>query len=218
VLRAARSARVVFSAYGLREGVVFDRLPPAARAEDPLIAASRSAAERGARFPAHADELMAWLDPLFAAESAGERRLRFAAALLSDVAWRVHPDYRAEHALLDALHGPYVGVGHRERAQLALMLHARYTGGEGGAEAERVRALIGPDAAAAARRVGLALRLAHTISGGAPGLLPALALRLEKGALILASAKSAAELVAPVVARRLEQLAKAFDRDARVEG
>ena len=217
VLRAARAARVVFSAYGLREGVVFDRLPPAARAEDPLIAACRSAAGRGARFPAHADELMAWLDPLFGGESVAARRLRLAATLLSDVAWRIHPDYRAEHALLDALHGPYVGVSHHERAQLALMLHARYTGGEGGPEAERVRALAGAESAAEARRVGLALRLAHTISGGAPGLLPALALRPDKGVLVLAAGK-AAELVAPVVVRRLEHLAKAFDREAKVEG
>ena len=216
VLRAARSSRVVFSSYGLREGVVFDRLTPEARAEDPLIAACRSAAERGARFPAHGDELMAWLDPLFLGESVGERRLRLAAALLSDGAWRVHPDYRAEHALLDALHGPYVALSHRERAQLALMLHARYTGGEGGPEAARVRGLIGVEAAAAARRVGLALRLAHTLSGGAPGLLPGLALRLDKGALVLAPGK-AAELVAPVVVRRLEQLAKAFDREPKVD-
>jgi exopolyphosphatase/guanosine-5'-triphosphate,3'-diphosphate pyrophosphatase len=208
----------VFSAHGLREGVVFDRLPAAARAEDPLIAASRAAAERGARFPAHADELMVWLDPLFAGESLGERRLRLAAALLSDLAWRVHPDYRAEHALLDALHGPYVGVDHGERARLALMLHARYTGADGGPAAARVRALIGDEAAAEARRVGLALRLAHTISGGAPGLLSGLSLRLEKGALVLSPASSAAGLVSPTVARRLDQLAKSFDRDARIEG
>jgi len=216
VLRSARPSRVVFSAYGLREGVIFDRLSPEARAEDPLIAACRAAAERGARFPAHADELMAWMEPLFAGDDPADRRLRLAAALLSDVAWRVHPDYRAEHALADVLHGPYVGVSHRDRARLAMKLHARYTGGDGGPEAGRIRALIGLEAAAAARRVGLALRLAHTISGGAPGLLPELALRVEKGALVLEAAAGGAALLAPVVHRRLEQLAKSLDKEPRL--
>lgn len=216
VLRAARPSRVVFSAYGLREGVIFDRLAPEARTEDPLIAACRSAADRGARFPAHADELMAWTDPLFGGDDPADRRLRLAAALLSDVAWRVHPDYRAEHALADVLHGPYVGVSHRDRARLAMKLHARYTGGDGGPEAGRIRALIGAEAAAAARRVGLALRLAHTISGGAPGLLPALSLRLEKGAVVLQAGPGGAALLAPVVQRRLEQLAKSFDKEPRL--
>lgn len=215
VLRAARPARVVFSAYGLREGIVFDRLPPDVRNEDPLLAACRAAAERGARFPDHADELMAWTDPLFPNEAPADRRLRLAAALLSDVVWRVHPDYRAEHALSDVLHGPYVGLSHRERARLGLMLHARYTGGEGDELARRVRGLIGGEAAAAARRVGLAFRLAHTISGGAAGLLPKLGLRLEKKAVVL-SLGGCPELAAPVVQRRLEQLAKAFDVEPRI--
>ena len=44
--------------------------------------------------------------PLFPKEPAPRQRLRRAAALLSDIAWHEHPDYRAEQALRHALYMP----------------------------------------------------------------------------------------------------------------
>lgn len=216
LLRLARPARVVFSAYGLREGLLFDKLSEARRAEDPLLDLCRRAAQRVARFPEHADELMRWIDPLFAGETAARQRLRQAAAMLSDIAWRAHPEYRAETALTDILHAPFVGLDHASRAWLALCVHARYTGSNGGDYARPARMIVEQDGAAAARQVGLALRLGHTLSGGVPGLLDRSRLRLTADSLIL-DASGSAELLGDVVERRLETLARAFDRGYQIE-
>jgi exopolyphosphatase/guanosine-5'-triphosphate,3'-diphosphate pyrophosphatase len=52
------------------------------------------------------------------------RRIRWAASLLSDVAWRAHPDFRAERGLELALHGNWVAITAPERAMLAAASNA----------------------------------------------------------------------------------------------
>ncbi|MCC7274990.1 MAG: Ppx/GppA family phosphatase, partial [Alphaproteobacteria bacterium] len=120
--------RVVFSAYGLREGHLFSQLDPALRRRDPLIEACRDVAARGSRFTLDGDRLFDWTAGLFADDVPGRRRLRHAAALLSDTAWNEHPDYRAEQAFHGALRLPYGGIDHRGRVILGTALHARYGG------------------------------------------------------------------------------------------
>jgi len=78
-------ARVLFSAYGVREGLIFDRLPDALKAEDPLIAACRNLAAMTGRATADGDALYRWMSPAFAEESPDEARLRRAACLLADL-------------------------------------------------------------------------------------------------------------------------------------
>ena len=212
LLRVAAPRRVVFCAHGLREGLMFEMLAEAVRADEPLLAACRREAAIGARFPGHADELMAWLDPLFPGEGAAERRLRQAACLLSDIAWRVHPDHRAEHAFVGMLRAPLAGADHADRAWLALALHGRYTGGAGGELVRAIANLLPQAAAVRARQVGLTLRLAHTISGGAAGLLAGARLLPGEGTLGLDLRGTAVRLRAEVVMRRFESLARAFDR------
>jgi len=216
LLRAIAPERVVFSAYGLREGLLHDMLEEAARRADPLLAVARRLAAANARFPTHAEELMAWLEPLFPDDPPASRRLRHAASLLSDIAWYVHPDYRPEHAMLDLLRMPLVGIDHAERAELALTLHARYTGGGGGEQAAAIRRLPARERLEHARRVGLALRLAHTFSGGVPGLLADARLELDERTMTLTLRDRATHLLGDVVERRFEALAKAFGREARL--
>lgn len=211
VIRKARPARVVFSAYGLREGFLFDRLPEAERRQDPLLVACQDHARRLGRFePSRA--LVNWTAPLFAGEDAAAERLRTAACMLSDLGWTDHPDYRAEHAFLRALRMPYAGIDHPGRAFLALAIHCRYTGGiedpvlrpalEIAGEANRLRARV----------LGLALRLAHTMTGGVIPLLAQAPLRLAEDRLELSLSGAAADLAGDVVQRRLDALAAALDR------
>jgi exopolyphosphatase/guanosine-5'-triphosphate,3'-diphosphate pyrophosphatase len=211
LLRRMMPGRAVFCAHGLREGLIFEMLPRADRAEDPLLATCRREAAIAARFAGHADELMAWLSPLFPEELAGQLRLRHAACLLSDIAWRVHPDYRAEHAFVEMLRAPLAGAEHTDRAWLALALHARYTGGAGGEAVASIAALLGRPMAVEARCVGLALRLAHTISGGAAGLLSEAGLKLQDGVPRMTLRGRAEVLRADVVMRRFESLVRAFE-------
>jgi exopolyphosphatase/guanosine-5'-triphosphate,3'-diphosphate pyrophosphatase len=139
--------------------------------------------------------------------------LRHAAALLSDVAWAEHPDYRAEQALRTALFMPLPGLDHGERAFLAATLHARYGGNEPG---DAVRRLLDDEQVAAARRVGLALRLGYTLTGGVPGLLAGTKLGLENGALRLSLRRQSSHRLGESVQRRLDALGRALGKKPEI--
>lgn len=163
LLRRLCPREVVFSAYGLREGWLFNQLSAAERAKDPLLEVARDVMERDNRFGDLGPELFAWSAPLFENESQGDARLRRAACYFSDLAWREHPDYRASWALHRLLQWPFLAADHRERAFLALTVAWRY----GGTEAiAGFRVLLSPEEADRARVLGLALRLAYTLSAG----------------------------------------------------
>ena len=78
----------------------------------------------------HAKELIRLTDALFESpgpsETFEERRLRHAACLLSDMAWRGHPDYRGEQSAVLVAQSAIVGVDHPGRAFLALCVYHRY--------------------------------------------------------------------------------------------
>ena len=87
---------VVISAYGLREGLLYARLPPEERAKDPLMEFARGANERMARVPGHAQRDVRLDGALVRRARAPElRRIREASAYFSDIGWRRHPDDRA---------------------------------------------------------------------------------------------------------------------------
>src|SRR5580704_15583734 len=67
---------VVISAYGLREGLFYARLPPEERAKDPLLEFAIGSNQRIARVPAHAREMIDWTAPLFEGETHEMRRVR----------------------------------------------------------------------------------------------------------------------------------------------
>src|SRR5262249_58162926 len=96
VLRLAKPERVVFSAFGLREGHLFATLPAGERAKDPLISACAEFAEAEARFGDFGRLLQDWIEPLFAGDDAEARRLRLAACTLSDIGWPRPPDHPPE--------------------------------------------------------------------------------------------------------------------------
>jgi exopolyphosphatase/guanosine-5'-triphosphate,3'-diphosphate pyrophosphatase len=210
VLSRSRISSVKFSSYGLREGLLYERLDAATRACDPLLAACRDIANMYSRMPMDSDVLNEWLMPLFANDSAGLQRLRHAATLLSEISWRVHPDYRARHAMEDVIRGQYVGLDHRERIMLGLALHARYSHKNIADAGAPYRAVIDEQDILWAYRVGLGLRLAHSLSGGVPELLLKFQLETKGGNMILRNLPGAPEPNESVISGRFHNLAKAF--------
>jgi len=210
VTRAVEPSRLVFSIYGMREGQFFRRLPERLRAEDPLLSVCRRIAANNSRFPEHGDELLAWMAPLFPKETPRAARLRHAACLVSDIFWNEHPDYRAEQAFLRILRLPFMGVGHDDRAAIAFTIYCRYQGAEDSPVVARAIQLLDEDSLRRCRSVGQALRLAHTLSGGAPNLLRQTRLVAEQRYLVL-------EMPADNPAFVLD-LDRAFDRLARLLG
>jgi exopolyphosphatase / guanosine-5'-triphosphate,3'-diphosphate pyrophosphatase len=171
LIAVAAPRRVVFSAFGLREGYAYALLPAAERPFDPLLLACAALARRESRSAPDGERLQAWTEALFANLSAPGRRLHLAACWLADIAWGDHPDYRAQEAFTRSLRLPFPAFDHGERAFVAAVLHTRY----GGAAEDPVRAptdrLIETGRSGEVRILGLALRLAYTLCGGAIDLL-----------------------------------------------
>ncbi len=209
VLYYAKPSRLIFSVYGMREGQFYRSLPPDVQWQDPLIASCVDMAHTAGRFPEHGEEILQWMAPLFSHETAQQGRLRYAACLLSDVFWNEHPDYRAEQAFLRVFRLPFMGLGHQDRAALALSVYARYGGDDALPQAEDARSLLGEEDQRRAQMIGLALRLGHTVSGGVPGLLRTTRLFPRRDRLLLELPKSEPAFGPELGDRRFDKLARA---------
>ncbi len=214
LLRQMEPRQVVFSVFGIREGLIYGLLPPYERARDPLISFCEDYAALRARSVEHAYELCAWTDQLFSdpaqEESADERRLRHAACLLSDVGWRAHPDYRGEQSVNTIAHAGLGGVDHQGRIFLALsVFHRHETSDEAGAGlSERLRSLVSKRVQRRARIVGAAIRVAHMLSIGMAGVIDQTPLSYEDGTLVLSIPPAYAALDGERLRRRLALLAE----------
>jgi exopolyphosphatase/guanosine-5'-triphosphate,3'-diphosphate pyrophosphatase len=216
LLRLTGARRVVFSANGLREGWYARHLPDVVRTQDPLMAAGTDLAGRFGRDPDMPRALMDWTAPLFPGEAPIDAALRRAACQVSDTGSHDHPDYRAEQAFLRVLRQPGVGLDHHARAFLALATALRYDA-EDSALLAPARALLGTVAQQRAERIGAALRLAYTLSGGTPALLAGTALRLRGGQLVLRLVEGSGVFAGESVRRRVDSLANAMGLEAAVE-
>jgi len=218
-IQAVAPENIQFSGFGMREGKLLSILPDELRHQDPLISGSAGQAERTGRFAIHGEEIHEWMAPLFTHESPAERRLRLAACLLSDIGWNEHPDYRAEHAFHRVLRIPFAGLTHRERVLIADAIYVRYNGEPESDLVRPVRSLLDPGQLSWVRVVGLALRLAHTISGSAPDVLSRTRLRLGDSKLYLELPKEPPEekdiFISETVERRLKTLGKSLDLKGR---
>lgn len=214
LLEAMQAKSVVFSAYGLREGVLFNHLERETLEDDPLMVYCRHRAHRTGRF-GDAEHLVRWLDGLFPDESKKERRLREAACLLSDTGWAYHPDYRAEQAHDQVLLMPAVGIDHPGRAFLATAIFYRY-GGKPIEVIETAQRLLGLDGFMKAQALGLALRLAYTVTGTSLALLANSELTVEGDTLSLYLSKENGRLVGDSVDKHLGKLAKLLGKKAYV--
>jgi exopolyphosphatase/guanosine-5'-triphosphate,3'-diphosphate pyrophosphatase len=218
VVKKLGASSVIASGFGLREGLLYADLPDAVRGLDPLISAARSEGVRQGRFAEHGDMLFEWMDPLFSDEPPADRRLRLAACLLSDIAWRAHPDFRPERGVDVALHGNWVAVTAAERAALACALHFCFGGDPNAPVMATLMLLAPPPLLARARIWGLALRLGQRLTGGTPVGLAASRLERAGQTLILRLGHTHADLAGgDAVLRRMRLLGTALGLEARLE-
>jgi exopolyphosphatase/guanosine-5'-triphosphate,3'-diphosphate pyrophosphatase len=207
LVRRVDPSELVISAYGVREGLLYEALSPDVRATDPLICAAREEGARQGRFAEHGDLVAQWIEPLFAGEGPADRRLRHTAALLADVAWRAHPDLRAERALDIALHGNWVGIDARGRAMVG---HALWVSFGGNGVDSVVARLTAPEDIARAERWGHGLRLAQRLSGGTAPSLKDSSVAIEGDLLPLRLPAAHTTLYGEIVERRHRRLAQAL--------
>ena len=208
VLKRLKPEKVVFSALGLREGWLFDQLPEAERALDPLIEGARTFAKPRSRVPAFGDALVRWTEGLLPAESDDERRLRIAAAALSDIAWADHASVQVSQSFERLLQFPFVGLDHTERVYLAAIIHARYDGKPDGAELEPAIELLSPHQRHRAQILGRAMLLGHRFSGSVPDILDTAHLSIEQDRVCLKVSDTESVPDSDAVRSRLRNLAK----------
>ncbi len=217
LLRATGARRVVFSANGLREGWFMQRMPASLRGQDPLLAAGQDYASRLGRDPNLPPALIAWTDPLFGEETAAPRRLREAACWMSDIGSHDHPEFRAEQSFLRVLRQPGIGLDHHARAFLALATAMRYEANSDAVFLRPARLLLDMASTQRAEILGVALRLAYTLSAGTPDLLSGTALILRGNQLILRLQEDTGVFAGESVLRRLDRLAQQLGLEAATE-
>ena len=221
IIRVAKPKTIVFSTFGVREGLLYSMLPQAERSEDGLICAAQTLNELLSRSARHAEELIDWTDRLVRIvklrETEEDRRLRHAACLLSDVGWRVHPDHRGEETLSLITNGNFGAVTHQGRVFVALSVFYRYAGlSEQNEPPAVIRELLPPAMVERARVLGAAFRVAHLVSAARPGVLPANHFRGRGRKLMLVFEHRLVDLVADRVGSRFKQLAKLVGRSGSI--
>jgi exopolyphosphatase/guanosine-5'-triphosphate,3'-diphosphate pyrophosphatase len=220
IIKRAKPREIVISAAGVREGLLYERLPEQVRRADPLILAAYELERLMSRAPGYGDELIAWTDALMASsrldETAEEARLRRAACLLSDVSWRAHPDYRAHQSLNVITNSAFVAIDHPGRAFLALVAVLRHEGPKGEAGLP-VRGLMTTRLLDRGRVLAAAMRVAYLLSTAATGVLPRAPLTAGGGRLVLSLPRSLEDLVSDRLLNRAKALARLIGCDAAVE-
>ncbi|MEO9130502.1 MAG: Ppx/GppA family phosphatase, partial [Sphingomonas sp.] len=210
LLKHLGTETTIVSAFGLREGLLFQGLDEARRLEDPLIVAARDEGERYGRFAEHGDLLDRWIAPLFNGDTAAHARLRLMACLLADVGWRANPEFRAERGVEIALHGNWVAIDAHGRAVVAQALFTSLGGGT--TMPAPLDTLASPAELKRATSWGLAMRLGQRLSGGLAGPLQRSRLTDDGKMITLHVSPDDCALYGDAVERRHAALALALGR------
>lgn len=169
LMNATGAREVRFSVSGIREGFFFDLLESRQQKEDALVASANDLAALIGRTGSYGRELFEWMSPLFAHEPIAWVRIRRGLCKLSELAWSIDPNFRANWAYQRIIQSSLKGIDHKERLMLALALYYRYTSRWKGDKSEIK--LLDERERQWARCVGLAAGLAFQLSGGRAGNL-----------------------------------------------
>jgi exopolyphosphatase / guanosine-5'-triphosphate,3'-diphosphate pyrophosphatase len=219
LLHFSKAKDVVISVYGVREGLLFSKLPRKKMQSDALLSSCWDFARRYARSPSHELELCDWTDQIFndkaLKENEEEKRLRYASCLLADIGWRAHPDYRADRSLGMISQAAFVGIDHPGRVFLALTVFYRY---EGEVMKDDLTRLLDERHIERAHLLSSVFRLAYILSAAMPGMLPKIGLKLGDGkTLVLTLPSKLKDLMGERVEKRLAGLAFEIGRTPKVE-
>lgn len=213
LLARLNPARVVFSSWGLREGLLYDRLPAHSRAADPLLAGvAVFASQRGAT-PTLATRMAAWTLDAAPARTHGSERLRLAATMLALASMQIEPNLRLPQAIDWALQKRWIAVDGKGRAMMAAAIAAN---GNQLVLPPRVRALASEEALEEALRWGLALRLARRLGAQSRRSLEVSRLVVADGVLELRLATSHAALFGAPTEKDIKLLASRLGLGWRV--
>jgi len=209
LVRELKPSKLVFSGWGLREGLLAERFDAVTLAQNPMLVGVTAFAE--AQVPglgATAQWVAAWTAPVCAAVCARgqyEADLRLAATLLALASMRTEPNLRAEQAGKWALRKRWIGIDAQGRAMLSLAVMAN----SGRTQISEELLRLAPMAAAREAVVwGLATRLARRFTGTSSAALAGSGLAVVGQRLVLTVRADMAALYSDAVAKDLRVLAE----------
>lgn len=206
-------SRLVFSSWGLREGLLHMQLPPLVQHENPMLASVAAFAHTARAEPEDAARIARWTAAA-CRDSNADGALRTAASLLALAAMRTEPNLRTEEALTWALRKRWIGIDMRGRAMMAMAVLANSGLTEIPAPFTRLA-----DSADLDRAIGwgLAVRLCRRLTAGTPQALADTSLSIREGALVLTLEEPAQALYSASIGKDLKALAEWLGLEWSVE-
>ncbi len=214
VLEKLQPEGLVFSSWGLREGLLYRQSSPVERRQDPLLAAIAHFTEPRGSSLTHATQIAAWTAAAARNGGNGSERLRLAATMMAMAAARLEPNMRLDHCFDWAMHKRWIGLDHHGRAMIGAALRAAC--GKPEATTALFR-LADEESLREAAGWGLAIRLCRRIGAGSRSSLLTSRLRCEDDGLVLWIDPARAQLVSYSVKKDLENLANWLRLDCRIE-
>jgi exopolyphosphatase/guanosine-5'-triphosphate,3'-diphosphate pyrophosphatase len=209
LVRELAPARLVFSGWGLREGLLAAGMDPAVAQQDPLIAGVSAFVEaQHSGLAAASAQLAMWtakVNPNAPLPSAAGEPLRRAATMLALASLTTEPNLRAEQAAQWALRKRWLGVDAGGRAMIAMAVLAN----SGLITIPDYLLRLAPlPALREAVAWGLATRLARRFTGGAGDVLEASSLTVAGRRLVLMVRPDLGPLFTDAIAKDLRILAE----------
>lgn len=205
---------LVFSSWGLREGLLHSRLSKAERAQDPLLAGIGYFASQIGASPAVSARIAGWTVAALPTERHGTERLRLAATMLSLASMQVEPNLRTTQAVEWALYKRWLDLTDSERGMLAAAVLAN----SGQTDLpESIAALAPADRLHEAAGWGLATRLCRRLGGQSRKSLNVSLLAVEDGDLKLYLRSSHAALYGSPPRKDIKLLAEHLGLTPAVE-
>lgn len=211
-----KPSEIDVSAYGIREGLLYEQMPERLRQRDPLIEAARISEITSSRIPGTGKMLFEFLEPLFKDATKERSRLIKAACLLHDTTWRAHPDYRAEACFDNATRANLGGLDHPGRVFLGLALLHRYKNSRAGSRMESLFRLLTDTEIQEAEVLGKAMRFGAMFAVGNPAKAGRLNWLPKKRLLELQLTPMGKDLFGEVAQARFASLALALRAETRV--
>jgi len=214
LMAALKPEGLVFSAWGIREGLLYRGLSDGAQKLDPMLAAVSHFTEPRGSSQTMATQIAAWTSDAVRPGRNGNERLRLAATMLSLAQWRLEPNMRLKHSIDWALDKRWLGLTHRGRAMLAAAL--RGANGKPEILPEHL-VLASEEDLHEACAWGLAFRLCRRLGAGSRVSLLSSKLTREDDVLRLWLEPGRAQLVSEQVEIELARLAAWLDCEGIVE-
>jgi len=216
LIRTFAPKQVAVSSYGIREGLLYEKMPESLRHRDPLIEAARYSERSSARLPGFGRVLFEFLQPLYRQCSPERLRLVKAACLMHDVTWRAHPDYRAEVCFDNVTRANLSGLDHKGRVFLGLALLHRYKNNRGSSRFAPLYELLSDAEIRDAEVLGKAMRFGAMFSAQTPDMMGKLRNFPRKKVIELIIGAVSKDLYGEVAAARFASLAAALGATPRV--